>query len=117
GQDWLKLSDLCQKVSTNYFLDNDRWIYFNDLLKEIPIEVYNQEEFLRTRKQFQVPEENWEYYVNILEYRAEEDFSPIEFEREKIKNIILNNRKVKLIESLRTEVMVEGQENNWFEIY
>jgi hypothetical protein len=52
-----------------------------------------------------------------LEYRLRGDYSPIEFEREKIRTIILNNRKVGLIESLRNEVMVEGQERNWFEIF
>ncbi len=117
SEEWLKLSDLCQKNSENYYLNSDRWIYFNDLLKEIPVDAYNQEEFLQRNTKFEVPEENWVYYVNILEFRIKESFSPIDFEREKIRNIILNNRKVKLIESLRNEVMVEGQEKNWYEIY
>jgi hypothetical protein len=117
GEDWRELSDLCQKLSTNYYLDSDQWISFNDVLKEIPVEAYNQEDFLRKNKEFQVPDGNYVYYVKILEFRLKESFSPIEFEREKIRNIILNNRKVKLIESLRNEIMSEGYEKNWFEIY
>ncbi len=117
GEDWMKLADLCQKGSSNYYLDGDRWIYFNDLLKEIPIELYNQEEFLRANKQFIVPEENCTYCVNILEFRVKESFSPFDFEREKIRTIILNNRKVKAIEDLRSGVMEEGQKNEWFEIF
>jgi hypothetical protein len=117
GQELLQLSELVSKNSTNFYLDGYSWIFFNDLLKEIPVDAYNQEDFLRRNRQFQVPDEDYIYYVNILEYRLKEDSSPIEFEREKIRNAILNNRKVKLIESLRNEVMVEGQERNWFEIY
>ena len=117
GQEWLQLSELCQKNSTNFFLNSDSWIYFNDLLKEIPVDAYNQEDFLRRNRKFEVPDEDYIYYVNILEFRLKEDYSPIEFEREKIRSIILNNRKVRLIESLRKEVMVEGQEKNWFEIF
>jgi hypothetical protein len=117
GENWLKLSELVQKNSTNFYLDSDSWIYFNDLLKEIPIDAYPQEDFLRRHRQFQVPDESDIYFVNIVEFRLRGDYSPIEFEREKIRNIILNSRKVKLIENLRNEVMIEGQERNWFEIY
>jgi hypothetical protein len=124
GEQWRELSDFCEEIAPNYYLLGERWIYFNDLLKEVPVEIYNpsagiynEEDFLRKNKKFQVPDEDYVYYVNILEYRIRGNFSPIEFEREKIRNIILNNRKVALIESLRSEVMVEGQEKNWFEIY
>jgi hypothetical protein len=118
GDQWLQLSELVTKNSTNFYLDGDSWIYFNDLLKEIPVDAFpTQEDFLRRHRMFRVPDEDYVYFVNILEYRLKEDFSPIEFEREKIRNTILNNRKVRLIESLRNEVMVEGQERNWFEIF
>jgi hypothetical protein len=52
-----------------------------------------------------------------LEYRLKENSSPLDFEHEKIRNIILNNRKIKIIESLRNEVFAEGKEKEWFEIY
>ena len=117
GEQWLQLSELCQKNSTNFYLDSDSWIFFNDLLREVPADADNQEDFLRRHRRFEVPDEDDIYFVNILEFRLRGDLSPIEFEREKIRSIILNNRKVKLIESLRNEVMVEGQERNWFEIY
>jgi hypothetical protein len=124
GEEMHKLSKLCQEISINFYLNSDQWIYLNDLLKEIPIEIYNppagiitQEDFLRKNSTFQVQDGDHTYYVNVLEYRRKEDFSPIEFEREKIRNIILNNQKVKLIENLRNEVMTEGNEKKWFEIY
>ncbi|MCL2416758.1 MAG: hypothetical protein FWD02_02355 [Bacteroidales bacterium] len=117
GEQWVQLVDLCQRNSTNFFLDEDSWIHFNDLLREIPIDADNQENFLRAHRQFQVSEEEYIYHVNILEFRLVGNYSPIEFERERIRSVILNNRRVGLIESLRNEVMTEGQERNWFEIF
>jgi len=117
GQELAKLLELCQKNSTNFYLDSERWIHFNDLLKEVPAEVDNQVEFLRRNRKFEVPDDDNIYLVHILEHRLIGDYSPIEFERDKIRSIILNSRKVRLIETLRNEVMVEGQERNWFEIY
>jgi len=117
SEEWQRLMDLCQRISPNFFLNSNQWIYFDDLLKEVPVDAYNQEDFLRRNRQFQVPDGSFIYYVNILEYRLKESYSPIEFEREKIRNIILNSRKVRLIENLRNEVMAEGQEKGWFEIF
>jgi len=117
GPEWMQLVELCQRNSTNFFLDDDNWIRFNDLLREVPIDPGNQENFLRRYQQFQVPQEDYIYYVNILEFRLAGSFSPIEFERERIRTVILNNRRVELIESLRNDVMVEGYERNWFEIF
>ena len=124
GEEWTQLAELCQEVSSNFFLNGDRWIFFSDLLKEIPVEIYDpasriftQEDFLRRHRKFEVPDADHIYVVNVLEYRTEGNPSPIEFENEKIRNIILNTRKVKLIEALRSEVMAEGQEKNWFEIF
>jgi len=117
GPEWMQLVELCQRNSTNFFLNDDSWIRFNDLLREVPIDPGNQENFLRRYQQFQVPQEDYIYYVNILEFRLAGSYSPIEFERERIRTVILNNRRVELIESLRNDVMVEGYERNWFEIF
>jgi len=117
GPEWMQLVELCQRNSTNFFLDDDSWIRFNDLLREVPIDPGIQENFLRRYQQFQVPQEDYIYYVNILEFRLAGSYSPIEFERERIRTVILNNRRVELIESLRNDVMVEGYERNWFEIF
>jgi len=117
GEQWAQLVELCQRNSTNFFLNDDSWIHFNDLLREIPIEAHNQEDFLRRNRHSQVSEEEHTFFVNILEFRLAGDLSPIEFEHERIRRVILNNRRVGLIESLRNDVMVEGQERNWFEIF
>ncbi|MCL2413254.1 MAG: hypothetical protein FWC98_03850 [Bacteroidales bacterium] len=117
GEQWMQLVELCQRNSSNFFLGDDNWIHFNDLLREIPIDADNQENFLRRHRHFLVPEDEHTFYVNILEFRLVGDLSPIEFEHERIRRVVLNNRRVGLIESLRNEVMAEGQERNWFEIF
>ena len=41
------LADLCDQHEAEYFLDDNIWMIFDDVLKEIPIRTYNQEEFLK----------------------------------------------------------------------
>ncbi|MBL7883316.1 MAG: peptidyl-prolyl cis-trans isomerase, partial [Bacteroidia bacterium] len=43
--------------------------------------------------------------------------SPLSFEKENIKNIILNKRKLKLIEQMQQDVYTDALNNNKIEIY
>ena len=37
----------CHQAAINYFLDDNTWLLFDDLLKEIPIKTYDKEQFLK----------------------------------------------------------------------
>ena len=41
------LEDYCHQYALNYFLDDNTWLLFDDLLKEIPINTYDKEQFLQ----------------------------------------------------------------------
>lgn len=112
-----KLQKLCEENAVNYFLDTDKWLLFNELLKGIPFETYDQEEFLRHNRMFQVPDGNEIYFVHIYDFRIKESPSPLNFEQQKITSIILNQRKEKLLENLREELVKEATDKKEFEIY
>ncbi len=46
-----------------------------------------------------------------------EDISPIEIEVENIKNIIINKRKVEMINNMENEVYKNARDNNDIEIF
>ncbi|GHU85546.1 hypothetical protein FACS1894153_0960 [Bacteroidia bacterium] len=116
-EDIVKLSKLCGDYADVQYLDINKWIVFEELLKEIPIDVVNPQEFLRNNRKFEVPDLNNVYYVHLYDYKLAENISPISFQEDAIKNIIINNRKVKLIEKIYNDMMVEGQQHNNYEIY
>ena len=60
---------------------------------------------------------NFAYYVNIKEFKIKESISPLSFEKENIKKIVLNKRKLTLIEEMQNNLFKEALKKNDFEIY
>jgi len=114
--DLLHLKDICEREAVNYFID-DVWLVFNDLLKEIPIRTYNQEQFLRTNKHIEMQDSLYNYFLNIKSYKIKESISPLSMEKENIRNILINKQKIELIKRTHEEIFKDAQKRNSFEIY
>lgn len=103
--------------SENYFLDDNAWLYFDDLLKEIPIQTYNTELFLQNNRFVEVADSAYLYFLNIKGFKIKNSISPLAFEKNNIKNIILNKRKLSVLQKIREEMYSNAKESNEFEVY
>lgn len=112
-----QLLELCSKQAVNFYLEDDEWLFFNDLLKEIPIETYNQEAFLKNNRFIETKDENYYYLINIKDFKVKETTSPLSFEKDNIRNIIINKRKLELINKMHDELYNEAVKKNDFKIY
>jgi hypothetical protein len=112
-----KLADLCDKYSIQYFIDDQTWLIFDDVMKAIPIQTYNQEEFLRFRRTFEMQDSLYLYMTKFYDFKVKESTSPLQFEKERIKSIILNKRKLTLLNTMRQDVYDEALQKNTIEIY
>ncbi len=112
-----QLLELCGKQAVNFYLEDNEWLLFNDLLKEIPIETYDQEAFLKNNRTIETKDENYYYLINIKDFKIKESASPLSFEKDNIRNIIINKRKLELISKMHNELYDEAVKNNNFKIY
>ncbi len=115
--DKTRLSQQCEQYASDYFLDDQNWLPFNDLLKQIPIKTYNQEEFLKNRRDLEYQDSAFIYLVRFKDFKIKESVSPLSFEKERIRNIILNKRKIDLTKKMREDIFEQAQKKNDFEIY
>ncbi|MBN2173417.1 MAG: hypothetical protein JW731_04755 [Bacteroidales bacterium] len=106
-----------EKYSNLYYLNDEVWILFMDLLRYVPIQTYNEEAYLQNHRKIEIVEEPYLYLVNIVDFKIKEGVSPLSFEKENIRQIILNKRKLSIINQMRDEVFESGLRNNDFEIY
>jgi hypothetical protein len=111
------LADLCEKNAADYFLDSENWLSFNDLLNQIPIKTYNQEEFLKNHREFEYQDSVFVYLVRFRDFKIKESVSPLSFEKQRIRDIILNKRKIGLITRMHDDIYSNAQKKNVFEIY
>jgi hypothetical protein len=110
------LESYCRQFAVNYYLDDQSWLLFDDLLKEVPIETYNKELFLQNNRFLTVSDSVHTYFINIKGFMIRDSHSPLAFEKENIRNIILNQRKKELIEQLHSDLYKEAMEKKDIEI-
>lgn len=115
-QDKQELEKYCRQFAQNYYLDDEAWLLFDDLLKEIPIETYNKELFLQNNRYIEVADSSSLYFVNITGFKIKNSISPLAFERENIRNIILLKRKQELVEGMKKDIYREAVENGEIQV-
>lgn len=116
-QDREELDKYCRQYATNYYLDDNSWLLFDDLLKEVPIQTYNRELFLQNNRFVEVSDSTHIYFLNIKGFMTRNSQSPLSFEKENIRNIILNKRKLELVDKMHDDLYNEAVENNSIKIY
>ena len=111
------LEKYIENYSDLYFLDDESWILFDDLLKFVPIEAYNQEAYLQNHRKIELKDEQYLYLVNVSDFRIKEGTSPLSFEKGNIRQILINKRKLHLLKKMRQDIFNQAQQNSDFEIY
>lgn len=112
-----ELDKYCRQFATNYYLEDQSWLLFDDLLKEVPIQTYNRELFLQNNRFVEVADSSSTYFLNIKGFMTRNSQSPLAFEKENIRNIIINKRKLELIDRMHDDLYKEAVNNNSIKIY
>jgi len=111
------LKKYCIQYADNFFLDDNTWLLLDDVMKEIPLRDYNPELLLKTSRQIELSDSTFTYYLNIKDFKIKNNPSPLSFEKENIRQIIINKRKLSLIEEMKHSVYSQAKENSNFEVY
>ena len=112
-----QLDAMADHAAVASFLDVDQWVRLDDLLSQIPLEIYNTESLLRKNRFVSFEKDNLLYMVRFEDYLMEENVSPLELERVNIKNIILLKRKKDLLSKMNEDLYDKAQAEQAFEIY
>ncbi len=60
-------------------------------------------------------EKDYSYFVEILDFKVKHNTSPFDFEKDRIKDIIIHKRKVELLQQIEGEIVEEAYRNNKIE--
>ncbi|MDY0342241.1 MAG: hypothetical protein RBR28_01620 [Lentimicrobium sp.] len=112
-----ELESLSQKWMLGYRPDDDNWVNFKTLTTEVPLEVYNEEDFLSNFRHTEIRDSAYLYDLYITDYKMKESTSPLSLEIDNIRNIIINRRKLALIKRMQEEVFEEALIKKEYEIY
>lgn len=106
-----------QNESLNFFLEDNVWLYFNDILKEIPIKTENQEAFLKENKYFEVSTDSIVYLVVFKDYMLSNSPAPFIMVKDRIESIIFAMKKNNFLSVYRNKLYQEASKNKKIKIY
>lgn len=89
-------------VVYDYFYD--KWVSFDEVFVNIPIQVPNENEFLRTHSFVETADSSYCYLLNIEEYVAKGKIAPFEYASTQISDMLVNQRKVQFLKNFEEEL-------------
>ncbi|WMX15158.1 MULTISPECIES: hypothetical protein [unclassified Aureispira] len=116
GVDFERVKLFCAKNKTVHILNEDLWIEYDKLVKELPEDAIGN----RHRENQSVldrMDDNYQYLLQIFEYRDKEDAAPLPQVQDEIKRIILHQRRNKILQDIRKEVYEKAKKEGAFEVY
>lgn len=108
-KDVIELEETASHNGFAGYYDFETWIPFYTLQTTVPITAYNENLFLKQHRSITLSDDSLFYAARILDYKVTDDVSPLEFQRDNIRAIILNHRKVEALEHLRNDLLKEAE--------
>jgi len=111
------LEGYCFKYATVYDHFNDGWVKLNEVLPMIPAVPENSESAIISRRYIETRDTAFLYFLSAKEIALSGNVSPLEIVRNDIESIILNKRKINLINELESNIYSDAQNRDHFTIY
>ncbi len=112
-----KLEYFCFQRATNYDLFKGEWISSNTLLDKIPLQIDNRTQFLSKNKYIISEDDVYCYFIKINDLQLKNSRAPLCYVKKDVRKIILNKRKLELINHLENDIYNDAKNKNKFKIY
>lgn len=111
------LTSLASRHALNYDFNIKEWRSFEEIVDTYNLKLKDNKSFLDEKKFFIINNDEVYTLVRICDYRLIGDESPCEMETDRIKYIILNNRKKDLLEKLYDDLQTKAIQDKAFDVY
>lgn len=112
-----KLNEYCLSYAKAYDRFNDHWVAADMVLKNMPVEVTDQQLFLERNRFIESSDMNYYYFAFIRDYRTVGQVSPIEYVENDIRNLILSKQKIQFLKQIEKDVYKEGLDSKKVKLY
>lgn len=110
------MEDYSYQYASDYYFNDEDWMLFDDLITRVPIKTYDQEQFLRNNRLIEIPDSNSLFLIHIKGFKIKESLSPLSFETDNIRNLILNRRKLELLREMENDAYQDALKAEHIEI-
>jgi hypothetical protein len=104
-KDLNQVNSYAKLYAENFYFDDEQWIYFTELTKDIPLTNYNKDNIVLNRTKTYFSDNEYTYYLNIIDYKLKDEAPPLEFLKPQIREIILSGRVNAIREKIQGTVI------------
>lgn len=95
-KDLIEISSYAKTYAENYYFNDSTWIFFNELVKDIPLSRYNVDNIILNRSKTYFSDDNFTYFINIIDFKLKNEIPPVDFLRNDIRKLILTKRLLEI---------------------
>lgn len=99
----------------DYFYD--KWVDFDEVMENIPLQVSDPNAFLKANKVVEVSDSSYCYLLNIKEYLPVGDVAPYDYAGARIMEMLVNQRKVEFLRDFENELYNDAIRNGNVKFY
>ena len=108
--DVMEFEEIAARNGFAGYYDATSWIPFVTLQTAIHITAYNEQSFLRQHSSIAFSDDTLFYAARILDYKVTDELSPLDVQRDNIRAIILNHRKIDILNKLQSDLLKEAED-------
>ncbi len=112
-----KLEAYAFQYAEIYDYYNDDWVDFSQIEKNLPFRIDNPQYLMKYRKYYEVMDSTCYYFLNIKDYRLLGSVAPLDYVIQDIRTIIMNKRKIQLVNRLESNIYNDALNRGYFTIY
>ena len=102
----------------SYAFNDSIWVDINQVYEKLPfINADNKSKYVSNGMSYQFPDSTTVWMVKIKQVLPKDSPTPLQFLRPTIKQVIINKRKVELLQTIENEITNDAFKNNKYEIY
>jgi hypothetical protein len=112
-----EMQAFCSRYAVDYKFYTDQWIEAGTVFRDLPDVPGDLGSLISSDVSWETQDNQYYYLVCIYGHRMKGDSAPLEYVRENIKNLIINDRKTAFLKKIENDIYTEGVRNNKFKIY
>jgi hypothetical protein len=99
-----RIEELCAD-SIEYFLEDNNWLYLDDIQNEFPIEIKNKESILTQNKYIETEDNEYHYLIVFLDYKSRRTINETEEEIAAARMMLIQQKKQAYVQQQLDELM------------
>lgn len=116
-KDLSRINSYAKLYAENFYFNDSSWTFFNELAKDIPLKNYNIDNIVLNRTKTYFSDDQYTYFLNVIDYKLKDDVPPLEFLSDQIKEIIVLNRLQQLKEKNESSMIREIKKKHEINIH